>query len=279
MATYTTQTAFESYVEGFTLSDAATLERLLQRAEKDVDRLLRKPLMLTNIMEGISITGTVTGGNFKLSQVWNGITYTTNPIPYNVDGPTLLTYLSTMSDSYGRAISSLYPGDTIWQIPEITYYSQPWAYGPLPGTPVVVEAYNQLGGQYLAPLTSDPSGLVGSSAGVTVTQLVRGGLRVNPYLMNGRDAEVLSNATCAQAEYRNEMGESFFRRAQWASIKGPDFQTNGKLPTIGPKVIREFIGSDLLQRGARGRPGTVVGRQITYVPPGGLPIPDDWRAP
>lgn len=40
MATYATQADFEAYVEGWTTEDAAALERLLQRAERDVDRLL-----------------------------------------------------------------------------------------------------------------------------------------------------------------------------------------------------------------------------------------------
>lgn len=37
MATYATQADFEAYVEGWTTSDPAALERLLERAERDVD--------------------------------------------------------------------------------------------------------------------------------------------------------------------------------------------------------------------------------------------------
>jgi hypothetical protein len=40
MATYATQADFELYVEGWVTTDAAALERLLLRAERDVDRLL-----------------------------------------------------------------------------------------------------------------------------------------------------------------------------------------------------------------------------------------------
>lgn len=38
MATYALQTDFEEYVEGWTTTDAPALERLLQRAELDIDR-------------------------------------------------------------------------------------------------------------------------------------------------------------------------------------------------------------------------------------------------
>lgn len=38
MATYATQADFEAYVEGWVTEDAAALERLLKRAEKDIDR-------------------------------------------------------------------------------------------------------------------------------------------------------------------------------------------------------------------------------------------------
>lgn len=40
MPTYTTQAAFEAYVEGWVTDNGAALDRLLARAELDVDRLL-----------------------------------------------------------------------------------------------------------------------------------------------------------------------------------------------------------------------------------------------
>lgn len=40
MPTYATQTDFEAYVEGWVTDDADALDRLLERAELDVDRIL-----------------------------------------------------------------------------------------------------------------------------------------------------------------------------------------------------------------------------------------------
>lgn len=40
MATYATQTDMEAYVEGWVTDDATALERILLRAERDVDRVL-----------------------------------------------------------------------------------------------------------------------------------------------------------------------------------------------------------------------------------------------
>lgn len=40
MPTYATQADFEAYVEGYVTDDAAALGRLLEKAERDIDRLL-----------------------------------------------------------------------------------------------------------------------------------------------------------------------------------------------------------------------------------------------
>ncbi len=40
MATYATQADHEAYVEGWVTDDPAALERILQRAERDIDRVL-----------------------------------------------------------------------------------------------------------------------------------------------------------------------------------------------------------------------------------------------
>lgn len=60
-------------------------------------------------------------------------------------------------------------------------------------------------------------------------------------------AAALSRATCAQAEYRQEMGPGFFARPQFAQVTGPDFSTQGTLPHIGPKVWRELAGTGLIK--------------------------------
>lgn len=273
MATYANQADFEGYVEGWVTSDPAALERLLERAEKDIDRILTRTEYPTNSIFGISLSG-ANGGSFNVTLTWGGVNYTASAIPWNTSGPTVLSYLLGMTDQYGNAL----PNNSVWNIPEASYYSQPWAYGPLPNTPIVVEAYNQLGRQKLV-MTADGSNLTGTQPTATITEIVRGGLRINPYFLSAYDNQKLKDATCAQAEYRNTMGEEFFRRAQWSSVSGPEFKTTGKLPLIGPKVMTELSGTDLVQRGARARPGTIVGRQIVYVPAGTTPIPDDWVAP
>jgi hypothetical protein len=63
--------------------------------------------------------------------------------------------------------------------------------------------------------------------------------------LEARTREALKRAVCAQVEYRIEMGERFFTRAQHESVSGPDFTTQGKLPRIGPKVWEELRSSGL----------------------------------
>lgn len=60
--------------------------------------------------------------------------------------------------------------------------------------------------------------------------------------MSARDRERLERATCAQVEYRVEMGEEFFARHQYKGTSGPDFSVQGQLPLIGPKVEEELAG-------------------------------------
>lgn len=57
----------------------------------------------------------------------------------------------------------------------------------------------------------------------------------------------LSDATCAQVEYRFVMGPEFFIRAQQTRVKGPEFETEGTLPYVGPGTWRELEGSGLLR--------------------------------
>jgi hypothetical protein len=67
------------------------------------------------------------------------------------------------------------------------------------------------------------------------------GPKVTPNRLSARQAEGLKNATCAQVEYRLEMGERFFKREQYESESGPDFSVRGRLPKIGPKVVPELV--------------------------------------
>jgi len=74
------------------------------------------------------------------------------------------------------------------------------------------------------------------------------GLKIDPTTLTQADADVLSRATCAQVEYRIEMGEAFFTRPQFATVQGPDYATTGTLPYVGPAVMRELEQSPRLLR-------------------------------
>lgn len=73
------------------------------------------------------------------------------------------------------------------------------------------------------------------------------GLKLDPAALQPYQRDALMRATCAQAEYRIEMGPEFFRRAQHEQVTGPQFTTTGKLPRVGPKVMEELSGSGLVQ--------------------------------
>jgi len=73
------------------------------------------------------------------------------------------------------------------------------------------------------------------------------GHKLDPATLLPYQVDALTRATCAQVEYRFQMGEDFFVRAQHASERGPDFQTDGRLPYIGPKVWAELEGTGLLR--------------------------------
>lgn len=73
------------------------------------------------------------------------------------------------------------------------------------------------------------------------------GLKFVPARLTSGDARTLMRATCAQVEYRLTMGEDFFIRPQYGKTKGPEFETEGALPIVGPKTWRELEGSGLLK--------------------------------
>jgi len=68
-------------------------------------------------------------------------------------------------------------------------------------------------------------------------------LKLDPTTLTTHQAYALRRATCAQAEYRYEMGEEFFTRDQYGYVSGPDFQRRGSLARIGPKVLSELADS------------------------------------
>lgn len=73
------------------------------------------------------------------------------------------------------------------------------------------------------------------------------GLKFIPADLEDDDAAALVRATCAQAEYRVEMGPAFFRRPQFNKTKGPDYETEGQAPIVGPAAMRELTYSRLLR--------------------------------
>ena len=75
-------------------------------------------------------------------------------------------------------------------------------------------------------------------------------LKFVPGTLTTRERDALRDATCAQAEYRVKMGESFFRQGQHRSVSGPQFSTQGQLPRIGPKVWEELARFGRTQRWA-----------------------------
>jgi hypothetical protein len=74
------------------------------------------------------------------------------------------------------------------------------------------------------------------------------------------DGRALVRATCAQAEYRNAIGERQLARPLLHGVGGPDFSHTNPVPHIGPKTWRELSGSDLL------RNRISIGRQATRPP-------------
>ncbi len=272
MSTYASVNDFLSYTTVSVNTGSGALQTLLDNAELDLDSVLGRG-NVSNAVQGFQMSN-VTGGTWNVSLNWLGIEYTSPDIPYDVDGADLTgIYLNELADQYGNLIPS-----KGWDQPTSAYYAQKWAYGPLPDVPITVEAVGSLAEQRLPVMTADKTGLTGTNPSVTVTQIVGGGLTYNPYWLNARDSYALNRALCAQAEYRDQMGEEFFIKAQWRSVSGPEFNTQGSLPMIGPKVRRELAGTDLIQRGARAVISPANRRAQAYFPSGGTPIPDDWRA-
>lgn len=212
----------------------------------------------------------VTGGTFTASFAWLGSVYTTPDIDWDADDDGVISALNSSVNALGQSIDS-----SSWMIPVTPAQAPDWAHGPLPGMPVVVQATGRLGGQVLPPFTI-VSQLTGGT--VIVSQIRGGGTRFDIWALNPAQVAQLRNATCAQAEYRDRMGEDFYIKAQWDSVTGPEFRTTGRLPLIGPKAQRELQGSGLIQYSARARITTRAGRSYAYQPVGDTPIPDDWRA-
>lgn len=272
MSTYAQIADFEAYTELTINTPVNGLQKLMDDAERDIDRVIQVYVDLTDSIQGISLSN-VTGGTFSVSVPWGLYTYTTAEIPWNVDGDDFVRYMNDMTDTLGNRI----PAGS-WGRPQGTYSEQQYAYGPLPGTPIVFEAMSQLGSQALPLVSFDTTMLDGSGAAADVAQMVGGGLKVDPYQLAVSDMMALRRATCAQAEYRDQIGQAFFTMPQFMTVSGPEFNTTGRRPRIGPRVMDELASTDLIQRGARASISTRANRSFAYMPIGDLGIPDDWRA-
>lgn len=272
MATFATTEDLAEYSPSLAGLDSITAEALIKSAQREVNRLLHSGYY-TNQIFGVSIGPAVTSGTFEVGMEWLRVQYTTPAIQWNAAGADVKTAFQAMADQYGNSIP---PG--AWQLPDAKSYAQPWAFGPLPGVPVVLETSNALGAQGLDDLTIVNNNLTPANSVITLATIVEGGLRANPYFLPASDMNALRDATCAQAEFMNTMGDDFFIKHQFTQVRGPEFSWTGRQSTTAPKVMRELGGTDLVQRGARARPGTVTRRQVVYAPVGTTPIPDDWRA-
>jgi len=74
------------------------------------------------------------------------------------------------------------------------------------------------------------------------------GRKFDPTTLADWQQVVLRDATCAQAEYRREMGDAFFIRGQHHEVTGPDYTTKGRLPRIAPGVWVAVGGTGLIKR-------------------------------
>ena len=70
--------------------------------------------------------------------------------------------------------------------------------------------------------------------------VLENGHRFDPDSLSDTEAAALTAACCAQAEYRLEMGPSFFIRGQHSEVSGPEFSTKGTLGRIGPQTMKEL---------------------------------------
>jgi len=272
MSTYAQIPDLMTYISSGLMTQDDHVQDLLNAAEQDVD-LMFNPSDLTDSLQGFSITGNPTGGSWTASINWQGDTWESTDIPWNADGVTLLAALNASVNSLDQPYSG-----TSWEQAITPAYMPDWAYGPLPSVPVVVEATAYMGNQVLPPFTITNNLTGDDTAQVLVTQFRGGGTRLDVWMLQPSQRYQLTRATCAQAEYRDRMGEDFFIKAQYQQVTGPEFTTQGKLPIIGPKVRRELNGSGLIQYGARGVVGTRGSSAYAYQRFGGTPIPDDWRA-
>lgn len=238
MSIYAQQQDVENYIEGWTTADAVALNRLIVRAEQDLEPLLFPLRHAAAPTQVISSSG-ASGGTFILD--WVGTNPASTPAEsFNVPAAQLQTDLQALADigSGNVTVIGRYP---VWTV----VWSDTW----------IQSKHSSLA---VPLLQADVSSITPFGASMAVT-LVRG-RRLNPLTdLNANQAIALANAVCAQVEYRIRMGPAFFVRPQYKNVKGPDFATSGKLPRIAPKARQELSGTGLILTG--GRAVTSYGRR------------------
>lgn len=244
MSTYAQQLDVEAFIEDYTSSDPAALERLIRRCERDLDRIIypiNHSLPPTQIL-----VIEADGGQFTLEFAGQ----TTAEITYPPTAASIQAQLADLDvvglDDNGNSNATVIgvgPFTVIWTFEwaQTNYIGQ--------GPPLL---------DYQIPLitiNSTELTVTGTDTVFTSVQQERG-RRVNPTAdLNENQVMFLANGTSAQVEYRMAMGEPFFIRGQYDSVRGPDFTTQGKLPRLGPKVRVELAQSGLLWSGARAKAG------------------------
>lgn len=239
---YVVNSDFEEYKEGWTTDSAAALNRLLGRAEVYVDLIgATRPIAVpgTCTLHRLSITGNqleLLTGSFTLSLVQGGITYTSGPIAVNANHIAVGQALAAMSG---------FPG------------SFGTTGGPLPWTPVYIYYTGGLYGRYVPVGSVTPTLSGDNSAVVSFALSAAGGVPGRRFSFVGMlysEIQAIKNSVCAQADYMFTNNEDLFVKAQYQSIKGPDFTTEGRLPVVSPQARRELAVSGLVTGTARSRP-------------------------
>lgn len=234
MSTYAQQTDIENFIEGWVTDDPFALERLIRRCEHSIDRIVVPINFELPPSQVIAISG-ASGGTFAVD--WNGLA--TPQEPFNVSTAQLQTDLINLpgvglnqsGDPNVHVLGT--PASGVWTI----IWDRSWAQTNWPG--------------YLVPqVTVDTSHLTGPNVSYTVS--VVKGRKINPVTDIDINQQIgLSHAVAAQVEFRSAMGERFFVRPQYPSVKGPDFTTTGRLSHVAPKARGELAQVGLLMTGAR----------------------------
>jgi hypothetical protein len=247
MSTYASAQDVANYIEGWVTDDVFALERLIQRCEQDIDLLVVRTHAELPPTQVISLPG-ATGGNFTLG--FNGVN--TASLPYNATAAQIETALQAIA-AIGSDENGVSNAQVLGSNPWTVVWTVDWVRSNYVGNLAPINGVYPV--SYQVPLlTVNTSALQPSNVAATVVQIQ--GRKINPLVdidINQRLA--LSRATCAQIEYRNAMGERFFIRPQYDTVRGPDFTTVGRLPMIAPKARRELSQNGLIHTAGRAYTG------------------------